>query len=282
MILATRIAGEGSPVVLLHGLFGSARNLTMLARALAAQHRVVSMDLRNHGESPHAPAMDYDTMAADVVETIAAHGLAAAALVGHSMGGQGRHAPRFGLAGAGDPARGGRHRARCPIHRISAASPSAMLRVPPTATRAEADAPTRPGCPRPGGARLPAAQLPPGRRLAHRTGRDRRRPCRGVEAWGETAEHYAGPSLFVTGARSDYVLAGSTARPSSACFRRPASWPSRMPGHWLHAEQPAAFNATVGAFLPEAVIAMRSRSCPARPPTCTGRRAARIVTGSLP
>ncbi len=76
MRLAFRDAGQGSPVVLLHGLFGSARNLGGVARALAASHRVVSIDLRNHGDSPHAPGMDYATMAGDVAETMDAAGLA--------------------------------------------------------------------------------------------------------------------------------------------------------------------------------------------------------------
>ena len=117
MRLAYREAGEGSPVVLLHGLFGSARNLGGVARALAAGgHHVVSMDLRNHGESGHDPAVDYATLAADVAETMHAAGLAQAAVVGHSMGG--KVAMRLALT---DPARvsrlvGGGHRAgRLPV-----------------------------------------------------------------------------------------------------------------------------------------------------------------------
>ena len=57
MILHTIEAGEGSPVVLLHGLFGSARNLGVVQRALASRFRVLALDLRNHGASPHAAAM---------------------------------------------------------------------------------------------------------------------------------------------------------------------------------------------------------------------------------
>ena len=88
MILNSIEQGEGPPVILLHGLFGTARNLGAVARGLSAQARVVAMDLRNHGDSPHAPDMAYTTMASDVAETMAAKGLATAPVVGHSMGGK--------------------------------------------------------------------------------------------------------------------------------------------------------------------------------------------------
>ncbi len=82
-------AGEGTPVALLHGLFGAAQNWGTVQKALvAACHRVLALDLRNHGASPHAAAMDYPAMAADVAETLEAAGARPAALVGHSMGGK--------------------------------------------------------------------------------------------------------------------------------------------------------------------------------------------------
>ena len=70
MILNSIVNGEGPPVVLLHGLFGAARNLGVIARGLSGAARVVSLDLRNHGDSPHGAAMDFATMAADVAETM--------------------------------------------------------------------------------------------------------------------------------------------------------------------------------------------------------------------
>src|SRR5580704_14870367 len=77
----------GPPVVLLHGLFGQARNFGQIQRTLAQRWRVIALDLRNHGASPHAPDMRYATMAEDVLETLAALGALPAALLGHSMGG---------------------------------------------------------------------------------------------------------------------------------------------------------------------------------------------------
>ncbi len=80
--------GNSPPVVLLHGLFGTARNLGVVARGLSSQTRVLSLDLRNHGDSPHHADMDYEIMAADVAQTMAEAGIASARVVGHSMGGK--------------------------------------------------------------------------------------------------------------------------------------------------------------------------------------------------
>src|SRR5580700_3296852 len=88
MILNTITQGDGPPLVLLHGLFGAAKNLGVIARGLSDQARVISMDLRNHGDSPHDAVMNFSAMAADVAETCAALGVSQARVVGHSMGGK--------------------------------------------------------------------------------------------------------------------------------------------------------------------------------------------------
>jgi len=75
-------------VVLLHGLFGSAANLGMVARGLAEDFSVYSLDLRNHGQSPPHPDMSYREMASDVAEFITSQGLAPCHVLGHSMGGK--------------------------------------------------------------------------------------------------------------------------------------------------------------------------------------------------
>lgn len=86
--LAATEYGDGKPVAILHGLFGAGRNWTAIARRLAADHRVVVLDLRNHGASARADAMDYTEMAKDVRAAMAAHGHRRYALIGHSMGGK--------------------------------------------------------------------------------------------------------------------------------------------------------------------------------------------------
>ena len=77
-----------SPIVLVHGLFGSLDNLGILARALIAAHDIVQVDMRNHGLSPRSPEMTYPTMAQDLLDTLAAHQIARATFIGHSMGGK--------------------------------------------------------------------------------------------------------------------------------------------------------------------------------------------------
>ncbi len=86
--LSARVVGDGEPLVILHGLFGSGRNWLSLAQALSGSHRVWCVDQRNHGESPHTAAMDYPAMAADLVRLLDRNGLQRVALIGHSMGGK--------------------------------------------------------------------------------------------------------------------------------------------------------------------------------------------------
>ena len=86
--LAFEDSGGGPPVIILHGLFGSSSNWRSVARALAPQHRVFCVDLRNHGASPWADSMGYLEMAADVLALIQAQRLRQPVLVGHSMGGK--------------------------------------------------------------------------------------------------------------------------------------------------------------------------------------------------
>jgi len=80
--------GAGRPVILLHGLFGSADNWHFVAVRLAEAFRVLALDHRNHGQSPHSAEMDYPVMAADVNRFFAVRGLDSAAVIGHSMGGK--------------------------------------------------------------------------------------------------------------------------------------------------------------------------------------------------
>ena len=86
--LAFRDYGKGPPMVVLHGLFGSARNWHTIAMRLAVRFRVFTVDLRNHGESPWTPTMSFADMADDLAAFIADHDLTDAVVVGHSLGGK--------------------------------------------------------------------------------------------------------------------------------------------------------------------------------------------------
>jgi esterase len=86
--LAATEYGEGSPVAILHGLFGSGRNWRSIAQQLAARHRVLAFDLRNHGASPWAEGMSYHEMVEDLRASLRGRGIERSALLGHSMGGK--------------------------------------------------------------------------------------------------------------------------------------------------------------------------------------------------
>lgn len=88
MILHTEITGQGQAIVLIHGLFGSYENLGVIARALAGQWQVVNLDMRNHGRSDWYDTMSYALMAEDVKDTLDHLGLDQVNLLGHSMGGK--------------------------------------------------------------------------------------------------------------------------------------------------------------------------------------------------
>ncbi len=86
-MIVTGTDTDQPPVLLAHGLFGSGKNLGGLARRLAETRRVISVEMRNHGDSFHDPDHSYPALAGDLAEVIAAHG-GQADVLGHSMGGK--------------------------------------------------------------------------------------------------------------------------------------------------------------------------------------------------
>lgn len=86
--LRTLVGGSGPPLLLVHGLGGTAANWSALAPALAARHRVVVPDLPGHGRSePLGRAATVDPFAEAVLEAAEAEGALPAPWVGHSLGG---------------------------------------------------------------------------------------------------------------------------------------------------------------------------------------------------
>lgn len=88
MNLHYRILGSGQPLIILHGLFGSADNWQTLAKGFAEKFKVVLVDQRNHGHAPHTDEMNYDVMADDLYELFQKENLKNAIVMGHSMGGK--------------------------------------------------------------------------------------------------------------------------------------------------------------------------------------------------
>jgi esterase len=88
MDLAFRdLGGSGRPIVILHGLFGSSQNWASPGRRLAARGRCFALDLRNHGDSPHAPTHSLADCVEDLRIWIERRLDEPPRLVGHSMGG---------------------------------------------------------------------------------------------------------------------------------------------------------------------------------------------------
>ena len=88
MKLFYREYGTGDPIIILHGLFGSADNWMTQARMLGEYYHVYVLDQRNHGLSPHDPAHDYLALAEDLNEFLTQQNLKQAIVIGHSMGGK--------------------------------------------------------------------------------------------------------------------------------------------------------------------------------------------------
>jgi esterase len=243
--------GEGpATVVLLHGLFGSGDNLGALARALAADHRVVSVDLRNHGRSPHSATMTLAELANDVAALLDARALERADVIGHSLGG--KVAMQLALS---EPAR---------VRRLVCADIAPVRYAPHHAEifaglqavdlaslqqRSDADAILA----------RHVDQLPVRQFLLKSLYRDDRGfhwrfdlPAL-IANYGEVlaapqGEPFDGETLFIKGGLSDYLLPEHEAqvRELFPHFRVKVI---EGTGHWLHGEKPVVFNKLVKDFL---------------------------------
>ena len=88
MKLQHRIIGEGKPLIILHGLFGSSDNWQTHAKRFSDYFQVILVDQRNHGHTDWSDEFDYDLLAADLHELITDLKLEKVNLLGHSMGGK--------------------------------------------------------------------------------------------------------------------------------------------------------------------------------------------------
>jgi esterase len=251
MILRAIEAGHGDPLVLLHGLFGSARNFGTVQREFAQRHRTIALDLRNHGASPHDPDMRYATMAVDVLQTLDQLSALPATLLGHSMGGKvAMHAAltqpdqiaRLIVADIAPVA--------YPPRNHATAAALASLALSPGMTRAEADAGLAEAVPDPAMRAFLLQNLQLGSAPAWRIGiSEIATALPEIEGWDALADaRYSGPTLFIAGATSDYIRPEH--RPSiRALFPNARFVTLKNAGHWLHADNPSGFVAVVEAFL---------------------------------
>jgi esterase len=88
LALNNKTFGQGDPLIILHGLFGTLDNWQTLGRQISEQYMVYLIDQRNHGRSPHTDAMDYEMMANDLHYFLEDNWIFRANILGHSMGGK--------------------------------------------------------------------------------------------------------------------------------------------------------------------------------------------------
>ncbi|MFI5204260.1 MAG: alpha/beta fold hydrolase [Flavobacteriales bacterium] len=88
MKLHHKILGEGEPLIILHGLFSTLDNWQSLAKKYAEHFKVILVDQRNHGHSPHSDEMSYELMVEDLFELMNDLRIEKTNIIGHSMGGK--------------------------------------------------------------------------------------------------------------------------------------------------------------------------------------------------
>jgi esterase len=247
---ATSVAVSAPPLLIVHGLFGSARNWGVIARHLAQARRVLAVDMRNHGASPRAESQSYPDMAADLAEVIAAHG-GQADVLGHSMGG--KAAMQLALTKpelvrklvVADIAPVAYSHDQSQY--ISAMQSLDLIGLN---SRSEADR------------RLAVTLKDPALRAFFLQSLDLKeqppkwrlnldvlnREMDKIVGWPGTDGQFNGPALFLAGSESYYI------RPEHRDLIRhlfPKARFAKIPGagHWLHAERPREFEAAVEVFL---------------------------------
>lgn len=257
--LAFDVLGVGSPVVILHGLFGAGRNWKQLAQLLGEHYRVYLPDARNHGASPWTTSMSYTDMALDVAALIEREGLQQPFVVGHSMGGKTAMALALlqpqtigGLAVIDIAPEAYTDR----FSKYVAAMRS--LDVAPASSRRELQ-------------QALTASLGPNaavdfllqnlRRENERfdwrinllaAGASMGELCGFPEALRQG--RYGGPALFAHGADSDYVQPGSVAG-IRALFPHAELQSIADAGHWVHTDQPEALLCALQDWLADACAA---------------------------
>jgi esterase len=251
MILHSDITGQGEPLVFIHGLFGSYDNLGVIARSLQSQFKIINLDVRNHGRSPHAAGMAYSELAADVAETLDQLGFAQTAVLGHSMGGKiamqlALNAPervsKLILADISPVLNQARH-----SHILQGLTAVSAANIQ---QRNQADAILAQYISEIGVRQFLLKSL-----------------YKADDSWQwrfnlpvlsaeypailqapVASGHYPGPTLFIKGGNSDYILP-SHQSDILRLFPQATAKIIQGTGHWLHAEKPTAFSKIVQDFL---------------------------------
>lgn len=246
--IVTGDPGPLSPLLIVHGLYGSARNWGVIAKRLSEDRQVIAVDMRNHGQSPWSDDHSYSALADDLAEVIAAHG-GQMDVVGHSMGGKaamvlalhhGTMVNRLVVVDIAPVIYG--HTQVQFIHAMRGVDLSGIDR------RSQADAALRDTV-EDAGTRaflLQSLDVAEKRWRLNLDALEAEMPK--IVSFPAMSEQFDGPTLFLSGANSDYVKPDH--RPAIKALFPKARF-ARIPGagHWLHAEKPREFEASIKAFL---------------------------------
>lgn len=249
MLNSTRYGTETDrpPLVIVHGLFGSARNWGVIAKRLSDERLVISIDQRNHGESPWFDSHTYADMAEDLTEFLADFGQVD--LLGHSMGGKTcmyltlqnpEIVRRLVVADIAPIAY-----SHSQSHLIRAMQSMDLDQI---STRSEADNALSEHVSEPQ-VRAFLLQSLDVREKRWKLNLDTLDAFMdGITGWPEPDGQVDVSALFLAGAESDYVNSEGRAK---AISNFPKARFVNIPGagHWLHAEKPREFEATVRIFL---------------------------------
>lgn len=244
--------GDGFPLIIVHGLFGSADNWRTLSKKFAENFRVYCVDLRNHGRSAHIDGMSYEEMAADLLKFMADQQIDQAHIIGHSMGGKVAmqlalsHPEKVSRLVVADiaPVRysHGHDDVMAALYSVRSAGGAA--------SRKEADQLMSEHLPEVGVRQFLMTNLEKKEtgKLEWRVGLDQIHA--GYESVIRAPEGPAfhGASLFIRGDRSDYVRDDYLPE-IEVLFSQYRLETINGAGHWLHAEKPMEFLDRVSAFL---------------------------------
>jgi pimeloyl-ACP methyl ester carboxylesterase len=240
-----------SPLLIAHGLFGSARNWGVIAKRLSDERQVTAVDMRNHGISPWFDTHGYEDMAADLAQVIDAQG-GPMNVMGHSMGGKAammlalnhpEQVRRLIVADIAPVPYGHQQR-----HNIAAMRQVDLSQV---AKRSDAQQQLAPLLDEPGLAAffLQSLDVTARRWRLNLDVLDREMPR--ILSFPHVDAQFDKPVLFLSGADSTYVTRDQ--RPQiKALFPQARFMKIPGAGHWLHAEKPRAFEAALRGWLDHA------------------------------
>lgn len=246
-----RILGDqGEWVLLLHGLFGSGDNLGALAKALMSNFRVVLVDLRNHGRSPHTDAMTFDAMAADIALLQDTLDIPSSHVLGHSLGG--RAAMQLALSA---PSRVQRLIVAdiAPVaytpHHTTIFKALRKLDLEGIANRGEVDAQLESSITDTGTRQFLLKSLyKEGDHWRWRFNLPVLEASYADITQAQHGEPFTKPTLFLKGGASDYILPEYEGA-MRTLFPHFELQTIANAGHWLHGEKPEEFNRRVLSFL---------------------------------